>query len=103
MLESRRNSRREVHEINCDIYLNDRDKITRTVLNISSGGMLLEKDYLDERTIYVGETYKMLIIFSEDYNLFVSGKIIRKQERSMAIMFLNLNKEQEKFLKAISL
>ena len=102
MIESRRNLRRLVQKVNVQIFVKNNDKIVRSVINMSSGGMLLEKKEEDTNSIFkIGETLKMQVMFNDDYSLLLHGKIIRIQDRSVAIMFVNLTNDQLKLLKAV--
>ena len=103
MIESRRNSRRLVNKVIVQIFTNNtnEDMLLRKVINMSSGGMLLEKKQEDDKFLGVGKIFKFSIMFNEDYSILLNGKIIRKQDRSVAVIFVNLTEEQIKLLKAV--
>ena len=101
MIESRRNSRRLVNKVTVQVFTSQKEPLVRKVINMSSGGMLLEKHPEDENLLGLGSIFKFSIMFNEDYSILLNGKIIRKQDRSVAIMFVNLTEEQVKLLKAV--
>ena len=98
-LESRLYSRRSPKKITCK-FLTDKE-IIRKVLNISEGGMLLEKENSDDKHFILNQKEPFILLIDNDFSITITGKIIRKQERSIAVSFINLNKEQKVFLKAI--
>lgn len=99
-MESRLYSRRSPKKITCKFSTN-KEEIIRKVLNISEGGMLLEKENSDNKYFILNQKEPFILLIDNDFSITITGKIIRKQERSIAVSFINLNKEQKVFLKAI--
>ena len=63
--------------------------------------MLLEKENSDNKYFILNQKEPFILLIDNDFSITITGKIIRKQERSIAVSFINLNKEQKVFLKAI--
>ena len=70
----------------------------RIVLNISQGGMLLEKNNNDN--LEIGSLISITLI-SDNKNITLDGIILRIQERSIAIKFSFKNIKEEEKLKSI--
>ncbi len=91
MYESRMFHR--VTKANMTCFVDGNDK-TRKVFNISAGGILIER--FEEDELEIGKNVSIQV-FSDSQTLFrVEGKIIRKQERSLAIQFSNISKDIQK-------
>lgn len=101
MLESRKTNRKIEQNLICTINTNDSTpSITRKVLNISLGGMLLEKiNRNDGNYVYKHVTFNLLN--DKEILLSIKGIIIREQERSLAIKFEDITKEQLTMLKVL--
>ena len=70
----------------------------RKVLNISMGGMLVEKEPSENIKVGIGNIVKVSLCFENDDILIIECRILREQERSIAIKFDLLTPEQEKIL-----
>ena len=87
-----------VTKANMTCFVNGNDK-TRKVFNISAGGMLIER--FEEDELEIGKNIPIQVIFDDQTPFSVEGKIIRKQEPSLAIQFSNVSKDLQKELKKI--
>lgn len=100
-VETRRYGRRIAQKINCIIKNEDGEESIRKVLNVSVGGMLLAKETSDDNIGSVGDIMEFHVVFGDDYGIVLKGKVLRQQERSVAVMFVQMDKQQEKLLKAV--
>ena len=94
MYESRMFHRATKANMTCFVDGNDK---TRKVFNISAGGMLIER--FEEDELEIGKNIPIHVISDDKTPFSVEGKIIRKQERSLAIQFSNVSKDIQKKLK----
>lgn len=81
---------------NMTCFVDGNDK-SRKVFNISAGGMLIERFEGDD--LEMGKSIPIQIISDDKAPFSVEGKIIRKQERSLAVQFSNIDKDLQKKLK----
>ena len=92
MIERRKYVRFNNDNITCALKEND----VRFILNMSLGGMLVEKHVVDD-DLMLNKEFDCLFTTNED-EVKITIKAIRIQEKSIAFKFMSLSTEQREFL-----